>query len=418
MRSAWASAHRGGARVGFAVLCTVLAGLLTAGPASAAALGSTPVTGTIVNANSPTAAGDGYIVVLKQDQELSKRRATRLASRYGGRVTVVYSHAVNGFAARLSRTQAARLATDPAVDYVERNQVIRAVGTVTPPSWGLDRIDQRTLPLDRSFTYGPSAGVTVYVIDTGISLGHTQFSGPAGTRVSSGYDAIDGGLADDGNGHGTFVSAIIAGATHGVAAEARLVAVRVLDSTGSGTTAQVVAGMDWVARTVTEAAKTGAAPLAVANLSLGGGPSSALDAALRRMIAAGVTCTVAAGNAGADVRTASPARVAEGLTVAATDQTDQRPSWSNYGSLVDLFAPGAGIISAWNGSATELRIGSGTSFAAPHVAGAVAMYLARNGSTSPSAVSAAVVDAATTNVVRNAGKRTANRLLSTVPLTG
>ncbi|WP_260179617.1 S8 family peptidase [Actinoplanes campanulatus] len=252
-----------------------------------------------------------------------------------------------------------------------------------------------------TYTYGASSGVTVYVVDTGITITHQDFGG----RASYGYDAVDGDdIAQDGNGHGTFVAGVAAGSTYGVAKSANVVGVRVLDNNGSGTTAGVIAGIDWVT--------ANAAPgRSVANLSLGGGASSTLDAAVRRSITAGIPYTIAAGNSGVNASNTSPARVTEALTVGATSNTDAKASWSDYGPVLDLFAPGVSITSAWRTGNTATYTGSGTSFAAPHVAGAVALYLAANPGASVSTVNAAIVNNATTGVVTSRGTGSPNRLL-------
>ncbi|OSC53636.1 serine protease, partial [Streptomyces sp. 4F] len=254
------------------------------------------------------------------------------------------------------------------------------------PSWGLDRIDQQNRPLDSSYTYPDSAGqgVTAYVIDTGVRITHSDFGG----RASYGYDAIDNdNTAQDGHGHGTHVAGTVAGSAYGVAKQAKVVGVRVLDNSGSGTTAQVVAGIDWVARN--------AAKPAVANMSLGGGADSALDAAVRNAIASGVTFVVAAGNESTNASTKSPARVTEAITVGATTSSDARASYSNYGSVLDLFAPGSSITSAWNSGDSATNTISGTSMASPHVAGAAALHLADNPSATPAQVASALTSAAT-----------------------
>ncbi|WP_432826533.1 S8 family peptidase [Dactylosporangium sp. CA-092794] len=382
------------AAIGAAAVAVATA--LAALPASAS-----PATGTVYHAGSGTAVDGSYLVVLR-DGRVDHGRATALTARYGGGVTRVYGHAVPGYAANLTAAQAARLAADPAVDRVEADQVVRVADTQAyPPSWGLDRIDQRQLPLNASYEYGPSAGVTVYVIDTGVRINHPDFGG----RAAYGYDAVDGdSTAQDGNGHGTFVAGVAAGARFGVAKSARIVAVRVLDDNGSGTTAGVIAGIDWV----TEHAAPGES---VANLSLSGGVSPTLDAAVLRSIDAGITYTIAAGNAGADAANASPARVGEALTVGATDRTDTRPSWSNYGSAVDLFAPGVDITSDWRTAGTYTA--SGTSFSAPHVAGAAALYLDAHPGATPETVEAAITAAATAGAVADPGTGSPNLLLYT-----
>lgn len=371
--------------------------------ATVAAPGATaaPPTGEILGAASPNVVPGSYIVVLNDGQRLDSDAASRLTSRYGGRVTHLFGRSVHGYSATLSESSARRLAADPAVSYVEQDQQVHAVGTqANPPSWGLDRVDQRNLPLNQSFTYGTSTGVRIYVIDTGVRITHQDFGG----RASHGYDAVDNDYnADDGNGHGTFVAAVAAGATYGVAKNANVVGVRVLNNSGSGTTAGVIAGIDWVT--------ANAVRPAVANLSLGGGASTTLDEAVRRSIRAGITYSIAAGNSGVPATGTSPARVTEALTVGATDRTDTRPTWSNYGTVLDLFAPGVDITSAWRTSNTATYTGSGTSFSAPHVAGAAAIYLRNNPAASPATVNAAVIAAATPNVVINPGAGSPNRLL-------
>lgn len=368
---------------------------LTAIPAAAK-----PATGEVLAADTTNAA-DGYIVVLKSDQALDRGKADSITGRYGGTVDKLYGHAVNGYTASLSRTQASRLAADPAVQYVERNQKVKLSGSQSSAPWGLDRIDQTALPLDGKFSYGTSTGTTVYIVDTGVRISHSDFGG----RASYGYDAVDGdSIAADGNGHGTFVAGVVAGTKYGVAKNANIVAVRVLDNNGEGSTAGVIAGVDWV----TANAK---AP-AVANLSLGGSPSTALDAAVRRSIAAGITFVLAAGNEGVKASTTSPARVTEAITVGATDKTDYSPNWSNYGSALDLFAPGVSITSDWKSSDTGTYTGDGTSFSAPHVAGAAALYLSGHPGASPATVSTALVNAATTGKVTNGGSGSPNKLLN------
>ncbi|BCJ47494.1 hypothetical protein GCM10010168_18520 [Actinoplanes ianthinogenes] len=361
-----------------------------------------PATGTVLYADSATAIGGSYVVVLKSG-EADRSRADTITKRYGGTVSRVFGHAVEGWTAKLSAAQAARLAADPAVASVEADQTVRIADTQTGAPWGLDRIDQRALPLSGTYAYGPSSGVTVYVVDTGITVGHQDFGG----RASYGYDAVDGDtVAQDGNGHGTFVAGVAAGATYGVAKNANIVGVRVLDNNGSGTTAGVIAGIDWVTANATPGRS-------VANLSLGGGTSSTLDAAVRRSISAGIPYTIAAGNSGVNAGTSSPARVTEALTVGATDRADAKASWSNYGSVLDLFAPGVSITSDWRTSNTATYTGSGTSFSAPHVAGAVALYLAAHPGASVTTVNAAIVNAATTGVVTSRGTGSPNRLLYT-----
>jgi subtilisin family serine protease len=281
--------------------------------------------------------------------------------------------------------------------------------TQTGATWGLDRVDQRNRPLSGSFTYfNTGAGVTAYVIDTGIRFAHSQFGG----RAVTGFDAVDGGSADDCNGHGTHVAGTIGGSTYGIAKGVRLVGVRVLSCSGSGTTSGVIAGIDWV--TGNHAA---GAP-AVANMSLGGGASTALDNAVRNSIADGVSYAVAAGNGNAlglavDACGGSPSRVAQAMTISATDSSDRKAPWANTGTCVDWFAPGVSITSAWYTSNTATNTISGTSMATPHTAGVAALYLHGNPGASPATVTSALAAQTTRNVVSSPGAGTPNALLFT-----
>jgi subtilisin family serine protease len=327
-----------------------------------------------------------------------------VAGEHGVRPDFVYQVALNGFAGPMSDLARNGLLRDARVLRVEQDGTMEASGTQSNATWGLDRIDQRNLPLSTTFTYNNTAsGVTAYIIDTGIRTSHNEFGG----RASSGYDAVDGSLpADDCHGHGTHVAGTVGGSTYGVAKGVTLVAVRVLNCSGSGTTSGVIAGIEYV--TANHTAKS------VANMSLGGGASASLDAAVNASIAAGVTYAVAAGNGNIagkaqDACRYSPARVAAAITVGATNNTDTKTSWSNYGSCLDIFAPGNGITSAWIGSNTATNIISGTSMATPHVAGVAALYLGSVASATPAQVRTALVGAATAGVVKNS--KTTNPLL-------
>ncbi len=342
-----------------------------------------------------------YIVVLKE--QAGGDTAKRKVRARGGKVQREFSRALNGFSATLDSQALAEVRRDPAVDYVEPDRVITLDGTQTNPPWGLDRIDQRNRPLSSTYTYTPTGeGVNAYIIDTGIRTTHADFGG----RARSGYDAIDGGAADDCNGHGTHVAGTVGGTTYGVAKGVTLIAVRVLNCSGSGSTSGVIAGIDWVT------SHHLAGVPAVANMSLGGGASSSLDAAVRRSIADGVTYAVAAGNENQNACNTSPARTAEALTVGATTSSDARSSFSNYGTCVDLFAPGSSIQSAWHTSNTATNTISGTSMASPHVAGAAALVL---DSTAGADVPYTIVQTATTGVVSGPGTGSPNRLLYTNP---
>ncbi|MEU5043000.1 S8 family peptidase [Streptomyces griseorubiginosus] len=383
---------------------TALVGGLTTLPAQAA-----PAEGKVLAVGSPTAVKDSYIVTLKKNAgfKAASSEGKGLIKEYGGTVGKTFGSALNGYTATLSATEAKRLAADPSVAAVEQNQTVHLADTTQSSApWGLDRIDQAALPLSGTYTYPDSAGsgVTAYVIDTGVRITHSQISG----RASYGYDAVDGDTtAADGNGHGTHVATTIAGSTYGVAKKAKIVAVRVLDNAGSGTTAGVIAGIDWVTNNHSGPS--------VANLSLGGGASSTLDTAVRNSIASGVTYAIAAGNSSANASSYSPARVTEAITVGATTSTDARASYSNYGSVLDIFAPGSSITAGWYTSDTATNTISGTSMATPHVAGAAAVYLAGHTSATPAQVATALVNGSTSNAVTSPGSGSPNKLLKLVP---
>ncbi|WP_088287761.1 S8 family peptidase [Kineosporia sp. A_224] len=374
-------------RLGAVLLATALA-TLTVAPAASAA--TTPTPAPLLKSAGRAVPGQ-YIVVLKSGTGRS----------HGGRVVHSYGTALKGFAARLTAAQLKAVRGDANVAYVAPDAVVTASVTQTGATWGLDRIDQRARPLNGTYTYNTTASnVTAYVIDTGIRTTHNQFGG----RATGGFTAVnDGRGTNDCNGHGTHVAGTIGGSTYGVAKGVRLVAVRVLDCAGSGTLSGVIAGIDWVTRNhVTPS---------VANMSLGGGASSALDTAVANSIASGVTYGVAAGNENQNACNTSPARVGTAITVGSTTSTDARSSFSNFGSCLDVFAPGSSITSAWNTSNTATNTISGTSMATPHVVGVAALYLANNPSASPATVRNAIVNGATTGVVTSPGTNSPNRLL-------
>ncbi|SEQ79241.1 S8 family peptidase [Lentzea albida] len=361
--------------------------------------------GEIRNLGAPNSVKDSYIVVLK---DFSTTSTDDLSAKYGAKVKHSYKSALRGFSAQMSESQAKRLAADPAVAYVEQDGEVRISETQAPtPSWGLDRIDQRALPLDNSYTYpNRGAGVTAYIIDTGIRLTHTDFGG----RAVSGTDTVDNDAdASDCNGHGTHVAGTVGGTRFGVAKDVKLVAVRVLNCSGSGTFAGVIAGIDWVTADVQ--ANPARKP-AVANMSLGGGANQTVDDAVSRSIAAGVTYGLAAGNdSGGNACNTSPARTPEAITVGSTDRTDARSSFSNLGTCLDIFAPGRDITSAWLTNDDATNTISGTSMATPHVVGAAAVYLGSSPTATPQQVRDALVDNATSDAVTSPGTGSPNKLL-------
>ncbi|QFU85504.1 S8 family peptidase [Amycolatopsis sp. YIM 10] len=381
------------------------AGLLAAVTGLTVAIGGTATAqqpeGEIRGAGSEAAIAGSYVVKLKDQIGISSvdGTAAELTARHGGSVGLTYTAAMRGFSAAMSETQAKRLAADPRVEYVEQNATLTIQGTQNNPVWGLDRIDQRNLPLSKTYTYpNGGEGVTSYIADTGIYMQHPDFGG----RATSGYDFIDNDTnASDCQGHGTHVAGTVGSTTYGVAKATSLVAVRVLNCSGSGSYAQIVAGIDWVAKNAKKPA--------VLNMSLGGGAASSVDTAVRNASNAGVTVVVASGNSNANACNYSPARAPEAITVNATDSSDNRASFSNYGTCSDIFAPGVSVTSTRNGGGTASM--SGTSMASPHVAGAAAIYLSANPSATPAQVQTAMKNAATNNVVKNPGSGSPNKLL-------
>ncbi|HSE30304.1 MAG TPA: S8 family peptidase [Pyrinomonadaceae bacterium] len=349
---------------------------------------------------------NNYIVVLddavvgeKGPNSIARYIAADMAGAYHGKLRHIYQNALNGFSVEMSEADAERLSEDFRVKFVEEDGVVTADATQNNPPWGLDRIDQRNRPLSGTYTYNwTGSGVRAYVIDTGIRTTHTQFGG----RASNVFDAF-GGNGQDCNGHGTHVAGTIGGSTYGVAKSSLLRGVRVLNCSGSGSNSGVIAGVDWV--------RVNRINPAVANMSLGGGISSALDTAVNNLANSGVPIAVAAGNSNANACNSSPARAANAITVGSTTTTDARSSFSNFGTCLDLFAPGSGILSAWFSSDTATATLSGTSMASPHVAGVAALYKQFSPGASSTTVRNAIVNNATTNVVTNAGSGSPNRLL-------
>jgi subtilisin family serine protease len=349
-----------------------------------------------------------YIVVLDQDAvgkegdvAVATRETDSLLAGFGRKADQMFAHAIYGFSVQMTEEEALALSEDPRVAFVEEDQIMEAVITQTNPPWGLDRIGQRDLPLNATYSYTTTgAGVHAYIIDTGLRSTHTQFTG----RVGNGATFInDGQGTNDCNGHGTHVAGTVGGTTYGVAKQVTLHAVRVLSCSGSGSNSGVISGVNWVTANRINPA--------VANMSLGGGISSALDTAVNNSINSGVTYAIAAGNSNTNAANSSPARVTAAITVGSSTRTDARSSFSNFGSVVDIFAPGSSILSAYNTSNTATATLSGTSMAAPHVAGVAARIKQSNPGASPATVRNEIVNTATLNRLSGIPSGTANRLL-------
>ena len=353
--------------------------------------------------------------------------ATDLTSTYGGTFSVTWSVAIKGFRLHATEAQAIAMSEDSKVAFITQDGAIAVgtpdtdpiamtidphVGDIPQPNapWGLDRIDQHSLPLNRHYSYhNDGEGVNAYVIDTGILTTHQEFS----ERAFAIFDALggEGTIGVDCNGHGSHVAGIIGGRTFGVAKKVRLFSVRVLNCQGTGSWSDVINGVNFVTWHRGQAAQQGYP--ALANMSLAGETNRAAEAAVRNSIRAGVTYIVAAGNWNSDASAYSPAAVSEAITVGATNDSDARAAFSNYGPALDLFAPGVFIPSAWIGGDLMFAYASGTSMASPHVAGVAALYLQTHRSATPAAVRSALVGASTVGVVSNPGQESPNRLLYT-----
>lgn len=351
---------------------------------------------------------NNYIVVLEEwatgergNGSNARGVADELSIVYGGKLKRVFKHALSGYSVEMTEEEAENLSKDLRVQFVEEDGEVFADATQTGATFGLDRIDQRDLPLNGNYNYTPTgSAVDVYIIDTGIRRTHTLFGG----RAIAGFDAIgDGQNSNDCNGHGTHVAGTVGSSTYGVAKNATLIAVRVLDCTGSGSNSGVIAGVDWVTNN-----RSGPS---VANMSLGGGASTALDNAVQNAVAAGVSFAVAAGNENQNACNVSPARAVNAITVGSTTNTDARSSFSNFGTCVDIFAPGSSITSTWSTSDTSTNTISGTSMASPHVAGVAALYLQDNPSASPATVTGALTGSASSGKLSGIGSGSPNLLL-------
>jgi subtilisin family serine protease len=408
--SPFTTSRRSRAAIGAATAATLAIASLVGTAAGSHATGAAlrPVKDvSIRDAGSPTAVPGSYLVVLSGGVSAASTQVTTqsMATSYDVTVRRNFSSSIKGFSASMTEDQAKKLAGDSRVAFVQQNQKV-TISQDNPP-WGLDRSDQRDLPLDKSYNAPNAASnVSVYVIDTGIYAAHKDFGG----RASVGTDTIrDGKNGVDCHGHGSHVAGTIAGRTYGLAKGARVYGVRAMNCAGAGTTESVVAGIEWI---TAHARKP-----AVANMSLRGGPDPAMDAALKASIASGVTYSVAAGNDGGDACAGSPGRVPAAITVGATDNTDAKATFSNFGRCVDLFAPGVNVESVGITGPTAKATLSGTSMATPHVTGAVALYLSAHPRATPAEVAAALTDAATPDIVGSPGTGSPNKLLYMGPST-
>lgn len=373
------------------ILLTVVA----VGAAAAASLAPSKIEGHVSKlrkASNPIP--NRYVVVLdpvamRSQEETSEKSANRLAARYGGMVDRVYSKAIKGFAAEMTPKMAEAMSKDPDVLFIEEDSEVAIDATQMNAPWGLDRVDQRNVPLNSAYNYVKTgAGVHVYVIDTGVRPTHVDFGG----RASADYDSMyDGQNGVDCHGHGTHVAATIGGSNYGIAKNARIHGVRVLGCNGVGSVSSAVEGIDWVTANHISPA--------VVNMSMGAAASPLMDYAVQSSISEGITYVVAAGNADTDACQYSPARVPNAITVGASDQTDTRAYFSNYGSCVDMFAPGVQILSAWAFNDTASFTSNGTSMASPHVAGTVALYLEDHPNATPAQATASLLGAATSGPV-------------------
>jgi subtilisin family serine protease len=399
--------HAGSSRrlagLGFAASAVVGLAIGYATPAAAAE-------GSVLYADATDTIQDSYVVVFRDSVSTSTvdSQVNAATAKYGGTATYTYRAALHGYAATMSDRQARRLAADPTVAYVQQDRAVHIMDAQpNPPSWGLDRVDQRNLPLDNNYTFDTTASnVDAYVIDTGIRVTHQTFGGRA---TFLGNTTGDGNNTDC-NGHGTHVAGTIGGSQYGVAKGVRLFAMKVLDCSGSGSFAGVAQGIDQVTQ------HHQAGQPAVGNMSLGAqGTDAATETAVRNAIADGITMAIASGNSNANACNFTPARVAEAITVNASDINDARASFSNFGTCTDIFGPGVNITSSWMTNDTATNTISGTSMATPHTAGVAALWLANHPGDAPATVAAALINNSTPNKITNPGTGSPNRLLFTNP---